>query len=132
MIFKDYKTLYIEKYKYQIPNRAERILKSTLKAIEYDLKHCHAVPIPPNISSEQRACLQQLSEDQRLIISPADKGDKIVVLNTSQYLDLAYSHLNDNSTYQLLQTDPTQEIARQYNDYLLRCKNEGVITYHQH
>ena len=58
---------------------------------------------------------------------------QVVVLNTSQYLNLAYDHLiNDNSTYQLLQTDPTQEIPRQYNDYLLGSKNEGVITYHQY
>ena len=69
-----------------------------------------------NVSSKKRAWLQQLSEDHHLVLSPADKGDKVVVLQAFWYLILAYNHLNDNSTYQLLQTDLTQEIARNYND----------------
>ena len=40
---------YVNKYKYQISNRAERILKSTLKAIEFDLNHCYPSTVPPNI-----------------------------------------------------------------------------------
>ena len=40
---------------------------------------------------------QKLSKDSELIISSADKGDKIVVLHTSQYLDLEHTHLKDSA-----------------------------------
>ena len=49
-------------------------------------------------------------------------------MSTSQYLSLAYNHLNDNKTYQLLDKDPTKEVAQQYTLYLQTCEEEGLIS----
>ena len=47
------KDTYIDKYKYQVLERAERMLKSTLHAIQYDLERCKEIPVPSNISSKE-------------------------------------------------------------------------------
>ena len=47
---------------------------------------------------------------------------------TSQYLDLAYKHLNDKGTYRQLSKDPTQEMAMQFNQYLESCLQNRIIT----
>ena len=62
------------------------------------------------------------------MISKADKGDAKVVISTPQYLELAYRHLGDRSTYQLLDKDTTQEIAERFNLYVDTCLNKGVIS----
>ena len=54
------------------------------------------------MTSSEQAALKGLIENQNFGISTADKGDITVIMNTSQYLDLAYKHLGDKSTYQLL------------------------------
>ena len=63
-----------------------------------------------------------------LVISKADKGDVTVVMTTSQYLELAYKHLGDRDTYQVLRVDPTREIVARFNTYLKACLSRGVIT----
>ena len=84
--------------------------------------------MPTNLSSKEKKSLHSLIKDKKIIISPADKGDTTVVMSTSQYLRLAYNHLNDNKTYQLLNKDPTKEVAQQYTLYLQTCKEEGLIS----
>ena len=46
-----------------------------------------------------------------MIISPADKGDAVVIQDTCHYLDLAVSIFNGSKTYQSLDEDPTTELA---------------------
>ena len=84
------------------------------------------------MTSSEQAALKGLIENQDLVISKADKGDVTVIMNTSQYLDLAYKHLGDKSTYQLLDVDPIPDIAKQFNLYLDTCLQKRVITQYQH
>ena len=52
------------------------------------------------------------------MVNKTDKGDSVVVLPTAMYLELAYDHLYDNQTYQLLIYDPTKDIVKQFTEYL--------------
>ena len=63
-----------------------------------------------------------------IIITKANKGDTIVVMNTSHYVELAHQHLSDLNTYQLLTEDPTQEAATRFNQYILDSKQRGVVS----
>ena len=49
-------------------------------------------------------------------------------MSISHYLDLVYTYLNDEKTYQLLERDPTTEITRQYYLYLQTCRDRGIIN----
>ena len=41
-------------------------------------------------------------------ICKADKGDSTVVMSTKHYLELAYKHLSDENTHQLLEFIPEE------------------------
>lgn len=43
--------------------------------------------------------LKQLHGDKSLVVTKADKGDAVIVLDMHQYLNLAYHHLSDPQTY---------------------------------
>ena len=85
-----------------------------------------------NLPRAERKALRNLIRNPDLIISKADKGDSTVVMSTEQYLELACKHLYDGNTYQLLKSDPTQDIVRQFNSYIEECLEKGVIDRVQH
>ena len=66
-----------------------------------------------------------------MMISKADKGDTMIMA-TLHYLDLAYKQLDDKETYQLLSNDPTQEIVKQFHQYLDLCLRDRVISKVEH
>ena len=86
----------------------------------------------PNLSMAKQKALRHLVKDDSLIISEANMGDVVVVPYTAAYLQLAYEHLGDWKTYQLLNTDPTVEIVKQFTEYLKTCKVQVVITTHEY
>ena len=75
----------------------------------------------------ERTAVRQILEDKDILVSKADKGDVMVIMPTSQYLELAYRHLSDESTYQLLRIDPTPEIAKRFRAYLDTCVDKCII-----
>lgn len=79
---------------HQYLHHTGRILSSTKCFIPY-----------PNLSTAQILACKELSTLPNIIITKADKGDCIVILDTSYYLSLAYNHLNDNTTYKKLSAD---------------------------
>ena len=109
---KDLDTLlnnYITRHTGKIPPRSSRILNRTLASIRYDLKHVDIDNTPSNLTRAERTALKRLIGDEDLVVSKADKGDATVVMSTPQYLEMAYKHLSDRSTYKLLVHDPTRD-----------------------
>ena len=49
-------------------------------------------------------------------------------MNASDYLELAYKHLGDEITYQVLMADPTAELAARFNSYLDDCLRKKTRT----
>ena len=86
---------YISKWMRWIPNKANRILLDTSENMKYVLHECVHIPTFLNLSKQENKALQQLTEDKDIIIAKADKGDYVVVLPTSRYLELAHKHLSD-------------------------------------
>ena len=54
--------------------------------------------------------LQALKKDKSITILPADKGGKVVVLDTSEYLQKAIELLSDVETYEPLTKNPLENI----------------------
>ena len=124
----NFKKRCIDKWMIELPNRARRILQKSIQSIEYDLQNCTCIPPIPNLSKQERMALRLLKKNDNVIISKANKGDSVVILPTTKYVELAHKHLNDRETYQLLSEDPTQEVCQQFVQYLNTCKEKGVIT----
>ena len=57
-----------------------------------------------------------------------DKGDTIVIMDTSHLAELAHKYLSDVNTYRLLKNDPTPKVVVKFNQYILDCLHKRVIS----
>ena len=60
----------------------------------------------PLLPNSMRNALYNLQRDNSIKIMPADKGGKVVVMNTSEYNEKIRSILSDSNTYEHLVSDP--------------------------
>ena len=117
---------YINKWLERVSCKTRWLLENTITNIKFDLYSCSPLQeVVPNLPKHERKALDQLVKDKSLIISKADDGDVIVLLASTAYVELAYEHLSDNKTYQLLQHDPTEEIVTQFIEYLKNCREKS-------
>ena len=54
----------------------------------------------PNLTSDERLKLRYLSENRNLTIKAADKGGKIVIMDTADYIEHCELLLNDREFYE--------------------------------
>lgn len=102
-------------------------LREYLKRTRREIFRCRRVPPCPNVTPEEVAALRALLLNPAVRITKADKGDSFVLLDTDQYLELAYGHLDDPATYARLPSDPTQDIVAELLALLHRLLSAGVI-----
>lgn len=82
-----------------------------------------------NLTKEEFVALNCLKNDKNIIILPADKGDKIVIMNIIDYINEAARQLSDDSVYELLNKDPTRKFNKEIQNYLkTNCPNEGFLA----
>lgn len=81
-----------------------------------------------NLSGPQRRALNQLKQNQDIVIKPADKGSKIVILDRTQYLLEAQRQLNNTLHYQPLSHTLQQETQRKIRELVTKLYEEKYIT----
>ena len=91
------------------------------------LKRCRAIPHKPNRTSLECTALRALNKNKNIVITKADKGDTVVMMDLEQYTELAYKHLNDAHTYDKLTGDPTQRIAKGFLKYITHLRDVGIL-----
>ena len=84
-------TLFLEQTKNHLPNLPQHITRL-------------------NLTSEQRSTLKNLGSNPDLVIKPFDKGSGICLMDTSLHISKTEEHLADPTTYNELNSDPTQAI----------------------
>lgn len=126
----DFKTLeegYIANYRRGLPTGSAKLLDKVCGKIQGDLHLVGVKTHPPNLPVRLRKALHDLKGNGDIVISKADKGDAVVVMDRQHYLKLAWDHLGDESTYCPLTTDPTPDIVNRFNAYIARCLSDKVI-----
>ena len=75
-----------------------------------------------NLTSDERLKLMYLSENRNLTIKGADKGGKIVIMDTEDYIEHCKLLLNDRECYEKLDANPTliyaEEVKQKIDDML--------------
>ena len=86
------------------------------------------------ISKEETRALNDLKKDDTIVILPADKGRRTVVMNKADYIEKANTLLNDTNTYTKLDSDPTKTTTTRINNQLktLKDKKKLNITTYNH
>uniref|UniRef100_A0A8C5WAS4 Reverse transcriptase domain-containing protein n=1 Tax=Leptobrachium leishanense TaxID=445787 RepID=A0A8C5WAS4_9ANUR len=83
---------------------------------------------PKNLTPSEYKGYIQLKQDHDLVIKSADKGGGVVVLDREQYHQEAMRLLSDQSTYQILNTDPTNSIKELFSEFLQKGKDKGILN----
>ena len=89
-----------------------------------------------NLSTEERAALKELQQDERIIIKEADKGGALVIMDRSFYKDklIMEDHLNDGSTYRKVESNADTKTFKNLNkliekhDECLTKKEKEYVT----
>ena len=88
---------------------ASRILKDTAIAEISHFMTKWKMPQKRNISKNERELLKELKHNPNIIIVPADKGGKIVVMDRQEYIKKIEEQLTNTNTYEVVK-DPTNQI----------------------
>ena len=91
--------------------------KAALRAEVVEMLSKEKQPIP-NISKKERAAIKKLKRDKRIIVTPADKGRCIVIMDRKEYIDKMEEKLRDTTTYVQIEKDPTYEIQEERRGHL--------------
>ena len=60
-----------------------------------------------NLTNEEREALKDLSSNEKITVKPADKGGKVVVMDTDAYTAACENDLSNTDFYSQLYEDPT-------------------------
>ena len=72
--------------------------------------------------------MKELSEREDIIITKADKGGAVVIVDVKDYIKEAEGQLNDTENYRKLQEDPTATNMKSINDTIERFKNQKLVN----
>ena len=85
----------------------------------------------PNLPRDELEALHQLSQDDSIVIKPADKGSAIVVWGREGYCKEAYMQLNDSGVYQKVNSYSGKIINNIINQQLAHMLTQKEINKRQ-
>ena len=80
-----------------------------------------------NLTYKEHAAMEELTKRKDLIITNADKGGAVVIMDTDSYIKEANRQLSDKASYKQLTQDPTLQHNRMVNQTIERFKNEKLL-----
>ena len=81
-----------------------------------------------NLPKDEIKALEQLQSRDDIIITKADKGGVVVIMDVEGYIKEAKRQLEDETSYKKLPCNPTKLHAERINKTIDKFKNEGLIS----
>ena len=72
--------------------------------------------------------MEELAKRKDIIITNADKGGAVVIMDVEKYINEANRQLSDERNYKKLQEDTTLQHSNSVNDTIDRFKKENLIS----
>ena len=104
-------------------------LKTFIDLVQHDINELKIKKVKSpksNLSNGEKEAMKHLAKRKDIIITTADKGGAVVIMDTENYIKEANYQLSDKNNYKTLQTDPTLQHSKIENDTLDRFKNENL------
>lgn len=83
-----------------------------------------------NISKKEKELLNDIKNTKSIIVVPADKGGKVVVMDKEIYIQQIEEKLKDTELYQIVK-DPTEKIKKEISLLTNKLFKENKITENQ-
>ena len=106
----------------------ETYIEATKNALETEEQNNNNNKYYNNLTKGERKALKELADRNDIIITKADKGGAVVIIDVEDYVKEAEHQLSNKDGYKKLQYDPTQTHSRLVNDTITRLKNDKLIT----
>ena len=81
-----------------------------------------------NLTKNERTSMKELSDREDIIITKADKGGAVVIVDVKDYIKEAERQLNNTDNYRKLQEDPTATNTKLVNDMIERFKKQKLVN----
>ncbi len=81
-----------------------------------------------NLSKGEKMALKELTEDQDIVIKPADKGEAICIQDAVKYKQEILRQLSDETYYKKLSSDPTLSFKEEVHALLKDGNERGWIS----
>ncbi|CAB4038649.1 Hypothetical predicted protein [Paramuricea clavata] len=88
-------------------------------------------PTNRNLSRQEEKALKDLRNDKEIMITKADKGNAVVIMNRTDYQNHVEEMLKDKNTYKDItdkRRNPTSKIETDLQQILLKLKDTGYLT----
>ena len=82
----------------------------------------------PNLSAGEQKAMEKLAKRKDIIITNADKGGAVVIIDVEKYINEANRQLSDKRNYKKLQEDPTLQHSNLVNDTMNRFKKRNLLS----
>lgn len=103
-------------------------LLQLIKTDSEQLPHLIPKPENPNLTSEEVEALQHLLCNNSIVVKPADKGGKVVIMNRTDYIKEGYRQLDDPKYYCKLSTPIYHTTATQISTILDSLKKSRTLN----
>ena len=100
-----------------------------ITTINHDIKSSKTKKLPrDNLTKSEREALLNLQKRNDMIITKADKGGAVVILDIKGYIDEANRQLNDTNNYEQLDFDPTELHTKKIKSEISNLKNDNLLN----
>ena len=72
--------------------------------------------------------MEELAKRKYIIITNADKGRAVVIMDVEKYINESNRQLSDKRNYKKLKEDPTLRHSNLVNDTIDRFKKENILS----
>ena len=81
-----------------------------------------------NLSKDEIKTLNEIKVIEDIVITQADKGGKIVIMDKIDYINKIEEKLNDTNVYEEIKKDPTSTIKTEISKKVTKLLNQNKIT----
>ena len=109
-----------------LPDKLPSCVETFITAINHDIKSSKTKKLPRHsLTKSEREALLNLQKRNDIIMTKADKGGAVVILDIKDYIDEANRQLNDTNNYDF---DPTELHTEKIKSEINNLKNENLLT----
>ena len=91
------------------PGKLFSCVDTFITAVDDDINNTLLKPIPKdNLAKSERKALENLQQRDDIIITKADKGGAVVIMDVEHYINEANRQLSDTKNYQKLNINTTE------------------------
>ena len=128
------KQIFRKKSSWQPPKHNQKSLEQYINNITIDIDTLLLDPFEniPNLKKTERNALDNLKNNNDFIIKPADKGGKIVLWPTHEYILEANRQLEDQTYYEIQPSDQTTNLSMEIETFLTFLEIRKLIDRNCH